>query len=147
MKKRSCISAVLSLLLSALAAYTTFSLLTNHGFLRFSHLFLTIVGLIGSLSILFGKILGKWILIIFYLVQTFEIFAGDVKFSLNVGFGLPIRQFYGGIEEAMNDPHGWGINLLAVGMLILIFMISKKESHNSASEETVASSTGTVVTR
>ncbi len=132
MKKRSYISGILSLLLSALAAYTAFSLFRNHSILSFSHLFLVVVGFIGSLTVLLGKIWGKWILIFFYLIQTFEIFAGDVRFSLNVGIGFPIRQFYGGIEEAMKNPHGWGINLLAVGMLILTFMISKKESHNQS---------------
>ncbi len=132
MKRRSYISGILSLLLSVLAAYTTFSLFKNHSFLSIPHLFLTVVGLLGSLTILFGKTWGKWILTIFYLVQTFEVFAGDFRFSWNVGIGFPIRQFYGGIEEAMKNPHGWGINLLALGMLILTFMISKKENHNQA---------------
>lgn len=132
MKKISYVPCILSLLLSALAAYTAFTLFKDHNFLSISHLFLAVVGLLGSLTVLFGKIWGKWMLIIFYLIQTFEIFAGDVRFTWNVGIGFPIRQFYGGIEEAMNGPHGWGINLLALGMLILTFMISKKESHNQA---------------
>lgn len=140
MKRRSYIPGILSLLLSALAAYTTFSLLKNHGFLSFSHLFLAVIGLVGSLMVLFGNIWGKWILIIFYLIQTFEIFAGDIRYVVNVGIGFPIRSFYGGIEEAMKNPHGWGINLLALGMLILTFIISKKKNHNQSAYPTSGAS-------
>ena len=130
MKTRSYIAGTISLLLALLAAFTTFSLIKNLGFLSFPHLFLAILGLIGSLMVLFGRVSGKWVLVVFYLVQTIEIFAGDFRFSVNVGIGFPIRSFYGTIEEAMRSPHGWGINLLAVAMLILTLMISKKETQN-----------------
>ncbi len=139
MKARSYIAGIISLLLALLAAVTTFSLIKNQGFLSFPHLLLAILGLIGSLMVLFGRVSGKWVLVVFYLVQTFEIFAGDFRFSVNVGIGFPIRQFYGGIEEAMKNPHGWGINLLAVVMLILTFMISKKRTHNKTRDQIASS--------
>ena len=135
MKTRSYIAGTISLLLAVLAVVTTFSLLREQGVLSFPHLSLAILGLTGSLMVLFGRVTGKYVLILFYLIQTFELFAGDFSISINVGIGFPIRSFYGGIEEAIRDPQGWGINLLAVGMLILTFMISKKETHNQTRDQ------------
>lgn len=106
-----------------MALANCYGMLQTNGIIDPYYLIFAIIGLIGSVLGTFGKIYSRWFLYIFYGLQLFFIYGETFRFVMSPGLAFPIKMLSGTPQEAFANPTGFGINLLAIIMLILCFLL------------------------
>ncbi|WP_343857963.1 hypothetical protein [Aliiglaciecola litoralis] len=74
---------------------------------------------------------AKWLLGIFYLLQTVFIYSKTFVFKFVASFAFPFHYFIkneNGIEQTFNNPVGLGVNLFALLMLFFVYKVFNEKS-------------------
>ncbi|OEE70245.1 hypothetical protein A1OO_05590 [Enterovibrio norvegicus FF-33] len=85
--------------------------------------------LFGYLSCLLVSLqyrIGKWMLIIFYLMQSATTLP-STEFYFTTGFSIYFSNWSGPIDIPANQRTGYSLNILAIGMMIMTWVYFKNE--------------------
>lgn len=123
MAKKSYIVIIISFVLSGLALANSYGIYQAHGKFDVFYLLFGIIGLTGSILGILGKVYSRWLLFIFYGLQLIFVYGETFRFVMNPGLAFPFKILSGSVEEAFANPKGFAINILAIIMLILCFVL------------------------
>jgi hypothetical protein len=108
-----------------------FSFYLNFGRIDPYYLAFSVLGLSGSLLALFRVSAGKWMIYLFYSLQVLFIYGDGWRLVLLSGLEFSIKILNGYIDTAFQSPQGFGINLLAITLLILTLIFVGRGAENS----------------
>jgi hypothetical protein len=124
--------------LSSSALLNNFLVYNSSRDVNIFYLLFSIIGVVGSISAASNKNYGRWILVIFFGLQTVFIYGESFRLVFNPGISFTFKNLSGKgtPEQLLQNPHGFGINLLAIILCILCyFWLRPLDSNSFPTEE------------
>ncbi|WP_239643956.1 hypothetical protein [Grimontia indica] len=131
MNKSKILLVAMTLILLLMASFNENAIYDEYFAYRADYLAYLLFGYVTCLFVLLNNKVGKWMLIIFYLMQSVTLLPDYPDFYFKTGISIYVSIWDGVIDTPAADRVGFSINALAIGMIALTFAFLKNEPRDN----------------
>ncbi|OEE65836.1 hypothetical protein A1OO_08485 [Enterovibrio norvegicus FF-33] len=117
-----------TLTLLLMASSVEYAIYDDYSVYRTDYLIYLLFGYVTCLLVALKYKVGKWMLVIFFMMQSVTLFADSPIFYFRTGLSMYISTWVGQIDVPSAERTGLSINLLAIGMMILTWSSLKSDN-------------------
>lgn len=124
-RKTIVVSAALLLSLSALVGNFVNTFVRND--FDIFYLCFTFIGIFGTIAAILEMNYGRFILMLFFGLQTIYIYGDSFRFVFNPGFSISFNFFSGQPSQIFQNPRGFSLNILGLLLFFLSYFWLKEK--------------------
>jgi hypothetical protein len=123
-----------SFLLIVVAVINSYAQFQRNGSIDIIFSIFILIGLIGTMSYLFKLAIGRWLLVIFYALQSVFVYTDSFVFALHPGISVHFEFWSGFMSSGDAEFIRLKINFLAVALMLLTWGLLRVKPQNKTNQ-------------